>query len=224
MSAELSIPPDQLAPLTRVLDIDLSVYETLTEDSESSDWMRARDMEKHMVKVLPASDLGKDLSRVLLSWRSLSFQFSERIDDVVDGFRKGLARSVGAPELLAKFDFKRDAILKLLKSKGVRRVAKVLSLSYEYSHLFQAARIITDIRPVYDEDGEGFLDSVVSHTFSLKYDSAGVDYSLSLALDLNDIEHLKKECERAIAKARTAKDFMEGVKIRTIISGQDENE
>lgn len=223
MSAELTIQPEQVSQLSKVLEVSGADMESLVSQCESVRWMQAQELEEGFAAALKSDDLGKSLCRLVMGWRALSFHTSESIETIVEALRSGLVRAVGGSdvEIVSKFDERREIVLRLLKSKAVRRVAKVLSLSYEYANLYQSAKIITDVRPIYDEEGKTFDDAVVTYTLSLRYDSSEGEHGLSLALDWNDLVRLQGECARAILKATAAKDFMASKGIQTVISGED---
>lgn len=111
----------------------------------------------------------------------------------------------------------------LVTSDPVRMVAAALDLSYDYANLLQTARILTDIRPIFDPDASVIEGAVVSYTLRLKYDSLDGDHSLSIALDEKDIERLREQCDRAIKKANLARDWMKQPRsngVPTLVSGE----
>ncbi len=111
----------------------------------------------------------------------------------------------------------------LVTSRPVRMVAAALDLSFDYANLLQSARIITDIRPIFDAGASAIEGSVVSYTLRLKYDSLDGDHGLSIALDEKDIRRLHEQCERAIKKANLAREWMSNPQpygVPTLISGE----
>lgn len=114
--------------------------------------------------------------------------------------------------------------LEILELPIVRIITRAINLSYEYSNIWKGARILTDIRPIFDELGKSIEGSVISHCFRLRFDSVNGRNELNVALDISDIESLLEQCNRAITKAKTAKQFMEtNAKVPTMISGDRNN-
>lgn len=116
----------------------------------------------------------------------------------------------------------------LLQDKSVRTVSKALDLAYEYANLFQDARIVTDIRPIFNDVDDEQMEieaAVVAFTLRLHYDDRQGNHSLSVALDETDVRTLKYQCERALHKAQLAQDRMRDmVGVPTIISGEAHDE
>lgn len=108
----------------------------------------------------------------------------------------------------------------LVACRATRLVATAIDLSYEYANLFQRARILTDIRPLFDEEGTAIEASVISHTLRLRYDSVDGEHGVSIALDEADIKLLAQQCERALTKARTAREAVSSLGVPTVISGE----
>ncbi len=99
----------------------------------------------------------------------------------------------------------RPILSELVKLESVRVTAKALDLSYEYANVLQYSRIMTDIRPIFNEDGDEIKGAVVSFTMRMNYFNAGERKSVSIALDAADLQILAYQCDRALLKADTAK-------------------
>ncbi len=116
----------------------------------------------------------------------------------------------------------------LLLEKSVRTVSKALDLAYEYANLFQDARIVTDIRPIFNDVDDEQMEieaAVVAFTLRLHYDDRQGNHSLSVALDETDVRTLKYQCERALHKAQLAQGRMRDILgVPTIISGETHDE
>jgi hypothetical protein len=92
---------------------------------------------------------------------------------------------------------------RLVRSKAIEMISKVIDLSYEYSNLYRSGRIITDLRPVFSDTENGLeVDAgVVSFSLRLRYDSSDGEKELTIAMDSRDIVQLATQCKRAIDKA-----------------------
>ena len=113
---------------------------------------------------------------------------------------------------------------RLLEHPRIWAIAKTLDLSYDYANLLQDARILTDVRPVFDRDATAIEAAVVSFTLRLRYDGLDGNHSLSIALNQEDVRALGAECERATKKAGVAADLMSRrASVRTIITGANES-
>ncbi len=83
-----------------------------------------------------------------------------------------------------------------------------IELSYDYANLLRRTKILTDIRPLFNESADEIEAAVVSYTLRLRYDSADGEHELSIALDESDIKTLAAQCERALMKSATARSLM----------------
>lgn len=117
----------------------------------------------------------------------------------------------------------------LLKSQNVRLVAKALHLSTDYQDLYTNANIVTDIRPVFDSLDQDVRENVVGGmiTQSLRiYFISGErnikEQEISLSLDIDDIEKLIKELNKAKSKSDAAKRFLgEKLSENAFVVGED---
>ena len=89
---------------------------------------------------------------------------------------------------------------------SIELTAKAIELAYASDNLLQSTRILTDVRPLFSDDAQSIDRAVVAHTLRLRYDSAGIDHELSLALDSSDLHKLIEDCERALQKEKTAQE------------------
>ena len=81
---------------------------------------------------------------------------------------------------------------------------KALRLQTESQRVFEDARIITDVRPVFQEDIEtGMVGAVISHSLRISYTEAGYERSLEFFVGLrtSELKLLQQQVERAIKKA-----------------------
>jgi len=78
---------------------------------------------------------------------------------------------------------------------------KAQSLAYTHQNILMSARVITDVRPVFNEARDKILETVILHRLSVQYSSGHHEPSLiEFALDSQDLRMLREECERAEQK------------------------
>lgn len=102
-------------------------------------------------------------------------------------------------------------ILTLDNTLGV--TAKATDIRMEYGNVFCTARILTDLRPVFGRDVEkGPAAAVVIHEAKITFHEDGSTdraKDFFVALDLEDIQQLKKLLDRAILKEERIKAMAE---------------
>jgi hypothetical protein len=102
---------------------------------------------------------------------------------------------------------------RLLQEKTVAGVAGVDDLLAESDRVLIESRIITDVRPVYeDEDGKPVVkDSMVLHTLRIQYWQDGRERSFSVTLRPSDLEDLA----RAVRRAEDKEAGLAGLRVRS---------
>ena len=85
---------------------------------------------------------------------------------------------------------------------------KAERLLYSYQNTLSDVRIITDMRPVFDQAGDQIFQAVVTHALLLDYTEAGVPHRIEIALDATDLADLRIACERVERKAVAIKDTL----------------
>jgi hypothetical protein len=95
-------------------------------------------------------------------------------------------------------------------SPAVVLPAKARELAFDFERIYTRARILTDIRPVFDDARNEIMGANVTQTLRLDYTSRNdSSTSLSLALDMSDIEELRKCCKDALRKATISREKIE---------------
>lgn len=231
MPTQLWLSRQQLSDLQIIRDLGSSVLSSLVRHLQGlpEPILRAADLREQFAICLgEKKDVAENIVRQVLSLLGLQRQRNLKIDDIFEGLLFGIEhaeKSWSRDDILA-WDAVAPAFRDLLVHPRVRVVVKSLDLSFEYANLLQSARIVTDIRPVYDDnfDSPKIEAAVVSYTLRLRYTSSDEDQSLSIALDEDDVVELLRQCQRARTKALMARELVQGkAGIPTIISGKAEN-
>ncbi|MFC1759411.1 hypothetical protein ACFL2H_11700 [Planctomycetota bacterium] len=220
MTIKLRPPREQLTRLDSIAELGPDKLGDLSAHLSSLD-----DLQLHPVKLIQAakSVLDEDVAELVIgqvvSLYGLIRKSSLTARQIVEGISEALAAHEEFDE--SKWNKLAPQFEELLGSKQVRLAATAIELTYDYANLVRSIRILTDIRPLYDEEAGNIEAAVVSHTLRLHFDSSDGTHELSLALDLNDIVDLKTLCERAIKKSEKAKaTLVKDMKIPTVISGE----
>ena len=228
MAAQVRLSPAQLA--------DLAIIRNITPDQVSGLIVRldrcapppltAPVLMTILLEALDgAESVAESLLRQLLSLTSLQRQRSLTTEDVLAGLIYGV-RTSSRPWNEAEVDRWRalePELQRLLEHPSIWRVAKALDLSYDFAYLLQDARIVSDIRPVFDRNVTRLEAAVVSFTLRLQYDGLDGNHGLSIAMNQVDVESLRAECDRALRKARLAAETMnQQAQVSTFISGSDD--
>lgn len=127
------------------------------------------------------------------------------LDGYLDAISSDLEAAWAAdPSKIERWTRIRPLLAEMLCVDSVRITIKAQDVSYEYANLLQSSRIMTDVRPIFNEEGDEIEGAVVSFTLRLNLLNAGQPKSLSIALDGIDLHVLLDQCQKACRKAETA--------------------
>ncbi len=98
---------------------------------------------------------------------------------------------------------------RLIQSAPVVLSTKARDLSEDFERVLSNTRILTDMRPVYD-DADKIVGVDITQTLRIDYVSPSDNNpkTISFVLDHKDIDKLRVDCERAIKKADSAKTVL----------------
>lgn len=101
--------------------------------------------------------------------------------------------------------------------------AKAAELMLEQHLLFCKARVLTDVRPVFDEKAEHIETFVPFHTLSIKYHkgSENKHREMHFAMDLKDIINLRDQLSRAEQKEKLARQSLTEKGLKVIKTGAE---
>lgn len=222
MTVQLQIPPNQLPDLECIRDLGVNVLERVERGLSElpTPLMTVAELSDAVGQVIGDGERFKVDALVgqMLAWSQVARNRAKPIDQVLDGIQSRISNLTSWNESEKRKWQEIQAILqRLCQSKAFRVVSKTVDLSYDYANLFEGARIVTDIRPVFnDKDEEEDMDvdgAVVSYTLRLHYDNRSGRQSLSITLDEIDIESLAYQCDRALRKGRLAQNKFSSVPI-----------
>lgn len=161
------------------------------------------------------------LLRQLLSLHGMRRQLDLSGDEVFAGLSSGLHESDWTDVDFKKWEATVGTFKELFELPIIRLSAKALDLSYQHSHLFQRAQIITDVRPLFNNDASEVQGTIISHKLLIRFDDIEGEHLLSVAVDERDIESLIRQCERALTKSVTAKTHLDKAGLKTLVPGKD---
>jgi hypothetical protein len=188
-------------------DVDLisKALEDLTPSNEPSAITR-------LVRPSLANFSESDVDEFAKTLHSL-YLFRSHSDVAIDDFVTDLCEAIQDSEnpKVRTSDVNELAALKrkfksLLDVRALSLVAKAHGLRSDFANIFWDAKMISDIRPVWNGDVKASPEGVViTHTLKLEYHYAGGHGEIYVAMDNRDIDKLMYVLERAQDKAVTLK-------------------
>ncbi len=121
------------------------------------------------------------------------------VEDICESLRTSMSNST--------IDRLLDRMPKAFSAGAVLARAKAVDLQVEHAKTLQAARILTDLRPVFTVGPTPSLSGLmVVHTLKLDYFEDDTHQEVFIALDQHDVALLVRELKRAEAKAEALKN------------------
>lgn len=227
---QLNISSKSAVALQRVAAYNGVAFEKLvravTRDRTPS--IRASKLKATVTRLSGDEEFSVALCSQLLSLATLRRVEQISSEELVTGLLAGVESS---EKLSSESKFwlnnQRESFVSLFESDSVRFPAKALHLSTDFGHLYMSSNVVTDVRPVFDGDREHIKGAVINQTLRLHYISSGggsgrVEDELSLAIDIDDIDRMIEELNKAKVKAETSKvSFGEGKQIEIFAVGEE---
>lgn len=226
MVPEITLNRPQLQAIKLVQGIATQDLSGIVDLAQRATWIAPQEFEDACADVLGNSDAAIAVVRVSLMILSMSSGVQTNAEELLQAIEEAIRRADpdDDPGSAPAFAERKKVLLDLVRTEAVRRISKALDLAYEYGNLYRSSRIITDIRPIFNEGVDKITGSIVSYTFRMRYNSADGEHSCNVALDEQDVNSIKDECERALKKALLAKEHMESSipSVRTMIAGGEQ--
>ncbi len=164
------------------------------------------------------------LVRILLSIATLRSQLTLKPSSI----EVSLLNAVAADKRITQDQVKQlsdllPEIIAVTQEENFIVLTKVLRLSYDFTNLLLSSKLLTDARPIFDEEATHVAASVVTFSLQLDFTSAQNPQTMNFALDWSDVEHLRDQCTRALVKAGLVSDLLrDQAGIPTRIAGQND--
>lgn len=133
--------------------------------------------------------------------------------EFVDSLLEFLRTSPEFSEKFTEFQLQRfnKRLLRVIEQDGVLSVLfKAANVILEQERIFLKARVISDIRPIFDRDlDKGFSSATIVHTLKLEYRQANKSKEFFVALDSIDIKQLQEQLNRAEKKAEFLRQLIQ---------------
>ena len=201
--------PEQIKPvITRILALDSKDHQDLLEALESA--KPSLDIIRLADKVSAA--LSNRLEGVVEIIRALNSMNHARLGahQSVEDFVQAINRSID-PELHDGLD-KAESLRKissLLKAQALLISARASDLQQDFDRVFISAKVVSDLRTVFDQSGDKIHGAMVIHNLNITYAQDGDFKNFYVAMDSSDIAKLRTVLDRADVKSSALRDSVE---------------
>jgi hypothetical protein len=198
--AKFSIPRSHQRAFQSVADLPEDQFRALVRSLEGPGSSFSRlDLVAAMVSAAPAlsSDQGNSLLTALIAAAASRFRYGydaeEMASFVVESGDASQADQTANEERLTQ----------LISAQSLTRLAKASDVLTEHQQILHEARILTDIRPIFEDDPSREPEAAVMlHTLRIQYhDTSGHVRSMYFGMDSDDLNTLRNVVDRALKKA-----------------------
>ena len=97
----------------------------------------------------------------------------------------------------------------LLSAEALLISARASVLQHNYDRVFMSAEVVSDVRSVFNQDGNKIQGSMIVHNMNVTYAQEGERKEFFVAMDNADIAKLRKILDRADAKTTVLQELIE---------------
>lgn len=221
--SEIILTPEQVSDLRTIGEVsEAKLCHAIDAVGEAGPLIAASKLRHRVDEVIGNKSISSALVRQLVALSSFRHAYSVDSQETVSRLRDALEKADVELASLGDVDALFRVLVRGLEVKSFAYAAKALSLSFEHENILSSASVLTDIRPVFDDNREAVVGDIVYITLKLYFMNSEDRKQLSLALDMNDVSNLITKLQNAQGKARALQDRLSsGIKSDVFIAGEE---
>jgi hypothetical protein len=139
---------------------------------------------------------------ILTEIGQMAIGFSVSDTELTD-FASAIAEASSAEIVAGEREILKERLIKIFTGrKGLNITTKAMGVMLDQDRIFYSARVLTDVRSVFNEKGDTVEAAVIVHNLRIHYGQDSEHKDFYVALDTSDIQALRKELDRADTKAK----------------------
>lgn len=212
----LNIPESELPQIewfARLSDENFSKLVSAFRDTDPTLTLREfSEAVSEKIDLLPPDEVEENLKTLFaLYW------LKERSGYPTDVFAEDLAEAAHRQSAKKEFPLSvkqfAPRLIDLLNIGSIGVTAKALDVLTEHERVFCGARILSDMRPVFLDDGTQATAAMIVHQLQIAFHEGKDHKELYFALDSNDLDELLEVIERARRKEKVFEKIMADAKL-----------
>ena len=104
--------------------------------------------------------------------------------------------------------------------KALSITTKAMDVLTDEERIFYSAKILTDVRPIFNEEGNSIDAAIIVHNLKIHFGQDQDHKDFYVALDTSDIEVLRDVLDRADEKAKCLQSLLERAKVSYLDAGE----
>jgi hypothetical protein len=150
-----------------------------------------------------ASSIGDALVSLYAAWSTSDRSSADFISDIVEGIIESNS------DELAQFRESKERVwtrlTRLFEIPSLTLAVKAEGFLFEFDNIFKSTRVLTDVRPVFDQDGKAPRALTVVHNLRIHYHRGDKHEDFFVALDSKDLQKLIDSLVRAKDRSEALK-------------------
>ncbi len=219
----LQIPSPYASPIAKIVKLSNEAVEELIRALAAAPVSRdAKDATANIAQAVPSisvEDLGGIVDALYALYRVMEFSDSQMpvfVSDLVEGIRR-----ISHPDLagtrLDDLGGLRERFERLLSIGRLKALSKAFRLQREGERLYCEAKVLSDMRPVFEGDGSIRPDhAVITHTLKIEYHEGAEHREFFVVLDNEDLVALRGVIERATLKDATLRRLLKEANLQDL--------
>jgi hypothetical protein len=157
-----------------------------------------------------------------LVWLRSYMDYSKNTaSEAVEALSLGTKEKKWPDETRKKWERTVPIIEKFLVLDNIGTTTKALELAADFEHILSSVNILTDIRPVFSTSRDKIIGGIVCNRMRLKYFDEEGRKSLSVSVDKDEIEQLRKACSDALKKIELASSMLKTGELPSFVAGEE---
>ena len=206
---DLTIPERHASGFARIIGLSADESQLVRGALAQARSLNIKELTQLVETALPSlkSDGAREIVGTLLSLYSARTGTDLTVDQLVSDLMEAMPRAANEPinrDNPQPLEVVRETFRNLLSVRPLSMIAKAWNLRTDHENIFYDARVLTDLRAVFDVDvKESPAGFAMAHILKLSYRHAGQHTELHVAMDKVDVERLLLALQRAKVKAAT---------------------
>lgn len=156
-----------------------------------------------------SAEARSELVSSVLFLHAMRYSSGRSVSDLVADVKEAAEKDASyAKERLSQLELNLSAVLGIASIQGS---IKAWTLLTEHDRIYLESRVITDLRPIFDEElSKPLQASLVVHTIKITVRRDGKREQLYIGADAADLDELRDQIERALKKGAVLKAIIQG--------------
>jgi hypothetical protein len=186
-------------------DVFGKILATLSEVDEVP--LRTVDLSR-LTKSFMSADQHEAFMRQIIAMGKLQREYEYPSTEIMSGLAEVIRGSSRVDGWKKEWPRVAEHLRSLLDTNAIQGVIKATDLALDHQRLLLNSRLITDVRPVFNDERDVLIGAVVHNVLRIRFLEDHSTRNLTFLLDEDDIRKLHAACERALKKTEQMKDLM----------------